>query len=96
MTASMRRIPEPVSDMTETENTREERNATRAELEQLNGLLIRALIKKLESDAATATDIGNAVKVVVHNRVSPKEPEGYLDYEQGLPLTELDFPITDD
>jgi hypothetical protein len=68
-------------------------NATRAELEQLNGLLIRALIEKLESGEATATDIGNAVKVVVHNRVSPKEPDGYLDVSQGYPLTDLDFPV---
>ncbi|HCQ67247.1 MAG TPA: hypothetical protein DIU07_19815 [Rhodobacteraceae bacterium] len=78
------------------------RNATRADLERLNGLLIRALIEKLETDKATATDIGNAVKVVVHNRVSPKEPEGHLGWEAHLAgdtgFSELDWPVkvTDD
>ncbi|KNX39745.1 hypothetical protein ROTO_37140 [Roseovarius tolerans] len=54
--------------------TKQDMNATRADLEKLNGLLIRALITKLEKDEATATDIGNAVKVVTSNRVQPVEP----------------------
>lgn len=68
-------------------------NATRAEIEHLNGLLIRALIGKLEAGEANATDIGNAVKVVISNRVQPKEPEGFIDYSQGLPESKLDWPV---
>ena len=68
-------------------------NATRADLEKLNGLLIRALIKKLENDEATATDIGNAVKVVTSNRVQPVEPEGPHGYTGGIPAERLDFPV---
>ncbi|NRP12597.1 MULTISPECIES: hypothetical protein [unclassified Aliiroseovarius] len=79
--------------MTETKTDQVEPNASREELEQLNGLLVRALIDKLESGSATATDIGNAVKVVVHNRVSPKEPEGYVDYSGNIPESALDFPV---
>jgi len=68
-------------------------NATREDLEKLNGLLIRALIKKLETDEATATDIGNAVKVVTSNRVQPVEPEGSYAYTRGIPADRLDFPV---
>lgn len=68
-------------------------NATRADLEKLNGLLIRALITKLEKDEATATDIGNAVKVVTSNRVQPVEPEGLNAYSGGIPADRLDFPV---
>ncbi|PWE30607.1 hypothetical protein DDZ14_15100 [Maritimibacter sp. 55A14] len=68
-------------------------NATRADLERLNGLLIRALIKKLETDEATATDIGNAVKVVTSHRVQPVEPEGHLAYSAQIPDSDLDFPF---
>lgn len=68
-------------------------NATRADLEKLNGLLIRALITKLENDEATATDIGNAVKVVTSNRVQPVEPEGHHAYTGGIPTDRLDFPV---
>lgn len=68
-------------------------NATRADLEKLNGLLIRALIKKLETDEATATDIGNAVKVVSSNRVQPVEPEGHLGYSGSIQSDEQDWPV---
>ena len=68
-------------------------NATRADLEKLNGLLIRALITKLEKDEATATDIGNAVKVVTSNRVQPVEPEGSHAYSGQIPVDRLDFPV---
>lgn len=68
-------------------------NATRAELEQLNGLLIRELLRKLEVGEATATDIGNAVKVVISNRVQPKEPDGFITYTEGSPDSEPDWPV---
>lgn len=67
-------------------------NATRADLEKLNGLVIRALIRKIEADEATATDIGNAVKVLISNRVHPKEPEGFVGYTNGL--TDGDIEVT--
>lgn len=68
-------------------------NATRADLEKLNGLVIRALIRKIEDNEATATDIGNAVKVLISNRVHPKEPEGFMGYTNGVPDSDLDFPV---
>jgi len=55
---------------------------------------IRALIRKIEADEATATDIGNAVKVLISNRVHPKEPEGYSGYTNGIPETDMDFPVS--
>ncbi|SDY65515.1 hypothetical protein [Citreimonas salinaria] len=68
-------------------------NATRADLEKLNGLLIRALIAKLEKNEATATDIGNAVKVVTSNRVQPVEPEGPHVFSGTPAYAALDFPV---
>ncbi|WP_425051159.1 hypothetical protein [Psychromarinibacter sp. S121] len=68
-------------------------NATRDDLERLNGLLVRALIKKLEADEATATDIGNAVKVIISNRVQPEEPRGTISYANGIPEADLEWPV---
>ncbi|QFS82297.1 hypothetical protein [Roseivivax sp. THAF197b] len=68
-------------------------NATREDLEKLNGLLIRALIAKLENNEASATDIGNAVKVVTANRVQPVEPEGPHAFAGVIPADQLDFPV---
>jgi hypothetical protein len=68
-------------------------NATRADLEKLNGLLVRVLISKIENGEATATDIGNAVKVVTSNRVQPVEPEGSHAYSGQIPVDRLDFPV---
>lgn len=68
-------------------------NATRADLEKLNGLLVRVLISKIENDEATATDIGNAVKVVLSNRVQPEEPEGPDAFTGNIPASKLDFPV---
>ncbi|SNS32220.1 hypothetical protein [Tropicimonas sediminicola] len=68
-------------------------NATREDLEKLNGLLIRALIKKIEDGDATATDIGNAVKVVVSNKVRPEEPEGPNAFRNYFPDDQLDWPV---
>lgn len=72
-------------------------NATRADLEKLNGLLIRTLIQKLEDGKATSTDIGSAVKVLVSNRVQPGDAQ---DVHQSFttqgtyPFSPLDFPIS--
>ncbi len=71
----------------------DELNATRADLERLNGLVIHALIRKIEADEATATDIGNAVKVLISNRVHPKEPEGYSGYTNGIQESDMAFPV---
>jgi hypothetical protein len=76
------------------DDQRDDLNATRADLERLNGLVIRALIRKIEADEATATDIGNAVKVLISNRVSPKEPEGYNGYTNGIRESDMDFPVS--
>lgn len=76
-----------------TETHTETLNATRADLERLNGLVIRALIRKIEADEASATDIGNAVKVLISNRVNPQEPERHLGYTNGIPETDLKFPV---
>jgi hypothetical protein len=79
--------------MRQDEQTPESGNATREEIEALNGLVIRTLIRKIENEEATATDIGNAVKLIVSNRVQPKEPGGYLDHIRRYPEAELDFPF---
>ena len=76
-----------------TEDQVDDLNATRADLERLNGLVIRALIRKIEADEATATDIGNAVKVLISNRIHPKEPEGYSGYTNGIQEADMDFPV---
>ena len=68
-------------------------NATRADLEKLNGLLVRVLISKIENNEATSTDIGNAVKVVSSNRVQPEEPEGPYAFTGNIPVSKLDFPV---
>lgn len=83
-----------MTDLPTDDDQRENLNATRADLERLNGLVIRALIRKIEADEATATDIGNAVKVLISNRVHPKEPEGYSGYTNGIPETDMDFPVS--
>jgi hypothetical protein len=80
-----------MTDLPTDDDQRENLNATRADLERLNGLVIRALIRKIEADEATATDIGNAVKVLISNRVHPTEPEGYTN---GIPETDMDFPVS--
>ncbi|MDW4548255.1 hypothetical protein R5H32_02690 [Defluviimonas sp. D31] len=88
--------------MTDTERpvADEATNATRADLEKLNGLLIRTLIQKLEDGSATTTDIGSAVKVLVSNRVQPEEAvghqgyQGYQGYQGEYPVSDFDFPIS--
>ena len=69
-------------------------NATREDLEKLNGLLIRTLISKLEDGSATTTDIGSAVKVLVSNRVQPEETLPGSLPRQGV--SPLEYPTFDD
>lgn len=68
-------------------------NATRQDLEKLNGLLIKELIRKLEEGEATATDIGNAVKVVVSNRVEPIDPRVIPRSYPHRTDANFDFPV---
>lgn len=54
---------------------REPTNATQAELEELNGLLVRELIAKLRDGTARGTDLATASKLLISNRVRPTDPE---------------------
>ncbi len=49
-------------------------NATKVELEELNGLLVRNLIGKIKDGEATSTDLATAMNLMRTNKVQPTEP----------------------
>lgn len=67
-------------------------NATTDELEELNGLLVRGLIEKIKDGTANATDLSTASKVIISNRVRPKDPEAE-EIIRVHTIDPMDFPV---
>ena len=67
-------------------------NATTDELEELNGLLVRGLIEKIKDGTANATDLSTASKVIISNRVKPKDPEAE-EIIRVHTIDPMDFPV---
>ncbi len=61
--------------MDEQDNSIEEQelNATKVELEELNGLLVRNLIGKIKEGEATSTDLATAMNLMRTHKVQPTE-----------------------
>lgn len=68
-------------------------NATRVELEKLNGLLVRRLIEKIEDGSASSTDLHTAMNIMRANRITPSEPADNRGFTPGYRLSPEDFPF---
>jgi len=67
-------------------------NATQAELEELNGLLVRDLIDKIKEGTASGADRATASKLIISNRIRPTDPEAEA-IEAARIVDPADYPI---
>ena len=66
-------------------------NTTQGELEELNGLLVRELCRKIREGTATGTELSTAAKLVVSHGVRPEVPvQEYYGYPEIKPE---DWPV---